>query len=54
MHFISLSPALYPPLPSVWQSLSPAHSVSQGSASQMSPLVTTSLIDLRTAKGIDL
>lgn len=52
--FISLSPALHPLFPSVWQFLSSAHSVSQGSASQMSPLVTTSLIDLRTAKGIDL
>lgn len=52
--FISLFPAPYLLPPSVWQSLSLAHSVSQGSASQMSPLVTTSVIDLRTDTGTDL
>lgn len=37
-----------------FDSRSLTQALSQGSVSQMSPLVTASLIDLRTAKGIDL
>lgn len=51
-HFIHL-PHLRPlPRPPLFVSVSA--SVSQGSASQMSPPVTTSLIDLRRATGMDL